>query len=350
MRNTMSSVLWAICLASWPLLADERREQIQIETLLTELDNPCGIALESSSGDLYIAESGAGRILRVRPSEPDKQAIVIEGFPREDFGDGPKYRIGPLAVALIDRSTLVVGEGGQGTGDDVVRVYSLAAEDKTLAFDQSKQVLGPIAAGGESASGAGDFYAIATTAPNLFVAGNGDDSRDWILKADLAGATASQLKAFLATKAETNTGAPTALAISKRGELIVGQAGRLDRGKDSMLSFYHAKTSKKLLSLKTELYDITGLAYAPQSGLLYAVDFAWAAPSAGGLYRLDMDVRNGRQIVKSVKLPIALNRPAGLAVASDSVVYVTTFGNQESSRANSAKTGQLLKVTGNLSR
>ena len=41
------------------------------------------------------------------------------------------------------------------------------------------------------------------------------------------------------------------------------------------------------MNLETRLYDITGLAYSPKTGLLYATDFAWMQTDEGGLFRLD---------------------------------------------------------------
>ena len=95
-----------------------------------------------------------------------------------------------------------------------------------------------------------------------------------------------------------------------------------------------------MLRLDTGLYDVVGLAFS-KFGLLYAIDQAASDPSAGGLFRLDMDVRGGRQAIKAVKL-LPLNRPAGLVIASDRELYVTTFGGSDG--ANDGKRGQLLKI------
>ena len=133
------------------------------------------------------------------------------------------------------------------------------------------------------------------------------------MRIDRSNATATELSRFINTKAETATGAPGPLVISKRGELVVGQMGKLDEAKDSRLTFYQTSTGKMLLSLETGLHDITGLAFAPR-GRLYAVDFAWADPAQAGLFRLDMDVRNGRQAIKLEKLE-AFDRPTALCVS-----------------------------------
>ena len=99
------------------------------------------------------------------------------------------------------------------------------------------------------------------------------------------------------------------------------------------------------MHLDAGLHDITGLAYG-RSGLLYAVDVAWADPSMGGLYRLDMEIRDGRQAVKPVKL-LALDRPTGIVVLSDRLAYVSTLGKGQKNEGDAArKFGQLIKIEG----
>ena len=66
------------------------------------------------------------------------------------------------------------------------------------------------------------------------------------------------------------------------------------------------KTGKLKKSLKTGLSDLTGLAYSPKTGKLYATAFSWSAPDKGGLFRLDV---NGDQ-VKAEKI-LSLDKPTG---------------------------------------
>jgi sugar lactone lactonase YvrE len=341
-RRIISAIVAILLFASSVYAGDKTGRKI--EPIRTGLDNPCAIAVHPSSGELYVAESGAGRIVRVQPGDPPKIAIAIEGFPREQFGDGPSYRIGPLGLAFIDRLTLVVGEGGQRGGADVVRVYQLPVDGETLRYDQSKYVLAPGRTENGSTPSDDDFFGVAATPTNIFVTSQGDEAAEWILRIDRSNATATELLRFVNTKAETATGAPGPLVISKRGDLVVGQMGKLDQAKDSRLTFYQASTGKMLLSLETGLLDITGLAFSPR-GRLYAVDFAWADPAQGGLFRLDMDVRNSRQAIKPEKLE-AFDRPTALVCPTEGTVYVTTLGNGMETPDSEKKTGQLLKITG----
>jgi hypothetical protein len=319
--------------------ADESRA-LKSKVLLDNLDHPCGVAIRPlSAGELFVAESGAGRVLRVRLNEPPESTVAVEGFPREQGEADQKYRLGPLAVAFVDRTTLVVGEGGEPKGGDAVRVYQLPDDGKTLALDKSKFIL-RASSPDKSAANEGDFFAIAAKSTTLFAASSGNGAAGWVFKADTAGLTPPVLNRLIETRRETGASAPRAIDFSKRGELVVAQAGDFGTKKDSVVCFYHAASGKRLLRLDTGLYDIVGLAFS-KNGLLYAIDHAASDPSAGGLFRLDMDVRDGRQAIKAVKL-LPLDRPAGLAIPPDRELYVTTFGGGDGSK--DGKMGQLLKI------
>ncbi len=135
-----------------------------------------------------------------------------------------------------------------------------------------------------------------------------------------------------------------ALALSKRNELVVAGAGKFDKTPDSTLSFYDPSNAKLLLNMPTGLLDIVGLAYSPKTGLLYAVDLAWADDKQGGLFRLDATQTDGMIGVKAVKIT-SLDRPTSLAFAPDGTLYITTLG---AAKTAAEKSGQLLKITGNL--
>jgi DNA-binding beta-propeller fold protein YncE len=319
-------------------------DEVKVESLIRGLNQPCGVTIRPGSSDLYVAESGAGRIIRVRPGEPNRAINVVTGFPQESFSAEPSYRLGPLGLAFFDKNHLIVGEGGRPRGSDTVRVFKLPEDDHALTVAEAVQTLGPIAKGPDSDSGEGDFYSVAVIQTSVYVASNGDDSKGWILKSDVTGTMLGALEPDIATKQHSTVDAPTALAMSRRSELVVGQTGELNQPRDSLLSFYRGKNRRLLLSAKTELFDITALAYSPKSELLYATDFAWMEPKAAGLYRLDMTLVGGVQGVKATRV-VELDRPTAMVFASDGTLFVTTIGGGES---DGGKTGQVLKISGEL--
>ena len=66
-------------------------------TVIEGLNNPCGVAIQPGTGDIFVADSGAARIVRI--SEGKLSEVIID-FPIDVYGKGPKYNIGPLGLAF----------------------------------------------------------------------------------------------------------------------------------------------------------------------------------------------------------------------------------------------------------
>jgi hypothetical protein len=322
---------------------------VKTETVAGGLDNPVAVAMRSG-GDLFISESGAGRVVRIAPGKDAKPQPVVTGFPIGPSPDMPELRVGPLGLAFTPAGNLVVGSGGQGPEKDAVRVFVLPADNNPLTIDDAKKVL-TVKPGSESKTGEGWFYGVAATPYAIFATSRGDASGGWISRSFLQSGPGKyaesllDLRPFIESKRLVHCDGPTALAISKRNELVVGQAGKFDKTPDSMISFYNPTNSKLLLNLPTGLLDIVGVAYSPQSGQLYAVDLAWADDKQGGLFRLDATQTDGVLGVKAVKIT-SLDKPTALCFAPDGAVYVTILGTAKSGATE--KPGQLLKITGSL--
>ena len=309
----------------------------KVEEVVGGLSNPCGIAIQPGTGQVFVSDSANGRVCRLNNG---KLEDVITGSPKDVFGKGPFYDLGPLGLAFMkDGKSLVVGDGGYKDGEECVRVYTVPDSGKpALNYEKdASQKIGPLAPA-EGVLGEGNLYAIALTDSALYVTCNGDDTKGWVGRAELNGTKLGKLERWLPTKELVEVDAPVGIAIDKEGNVVVGQFGENNKPNDSLLSFYSAKTGKLLTNLETKLYDITALAYSPKTGLLYATDFAWMKTDEGGLYRLDASPTG----VKATKLA-SLDKPTALAFAPDGTLYITVIGPKAEGE-NASKQGKLLKV------
>jgi len=319
------------------------RPRVKVETVLSGLNNPCGIAVQPGTGHLFVSDSGAGRIVRFDPAKPAEPVEVITGLPRGTYGKGPVYDIGPLGLAFLNQNqrTLVMGGGGLPDGEELVRVYTLP-EDGSPVSAGAAATLGPLAEGADTKTGEGNFYGLAAAdRDTIYVTSNGDDTKGWLLIATFKDRKPVSLKPYIATKAATNVNAPVGIAMHRDGYIVVSQMGETGPERDSLLTMYHPVTKEVLLNLETGLYDVAALAYGPDSEL-YAADFAWADGSKGGIYRLDLKMKDGRQTI-APELVARLDRPAAMAFGRDRALYVAVFGTPE--RRTDKPAGGVVKIT-----
>src|SRR5262245_39040317 len=82
------------------------------EKVLKNLHYPCGIAVRPGGTadryEVFIADSGSGRVIRWATHAPDASADVITGFPAVGNFDRFEPR-GPVALWFLDPGLLVVG-------------------------------------------------------------------------------------------------------------------------------------------------------------------------------------------------------------------------------------------------
>lgn len=316
------------------------------ETVLSGLNNPAGVAIHPKSGEVYVSDSGAGKIVKLNPKSEGKAEDVVTGFKTDVYGKGPMYDIGPLGLGFVDESTLVVGGGDLPDAEELVYVFTLPKDGKAVTVDDATAKLGPIAAGEASGKGEGNFYGVAVGSEGVYFSSNGDDTKGWILQAKLKDGKLENLEPYIATKEATDVDAPVGLTMHPtKPYLVVGQMGEITKPKDGLLTFYRTTDGKMLMNLETGLFDITALAYSPR-GRLYALDFAWMDDKEGGLYRLDKTLdENGKQGVKPVKV-LSLDKPTAMAFAEDGTLYVTVIGTAEEGKDE--KPGKLIKIKGDL--
>jgi len=318
----------------------------QSEVVLQQLDNPTGLVVREgpvSTGphELFIAESGAGKIVRVSTQQPDEVREAITGFPISSFGTDPSYRAGPIGLTLLTRTKLAVGSSGQDIGKNVVGVYSLPIGGSTIAAEAADHTAGPLTEKDMAKVGHDQLIDMAKTDLSLFVVA-GDEQSSWILKSDIEANRLTSLKPFVPTDKSNPISAASCIAVTPRVRptfLVVGQSGSKEVANDSSITFVVPTSGMIALHLDTGLHDLSGLAYSPK-GNLYAVDTAWQDDQSGGVYRLDDAQVEGKQACRAVKIA-SVAKPTALAFTPNGELYVTTFGPTVDD-----KQGTLVKITG----
>ncbi len=338
------------------LAADEPK--VKVETLATGLSDPCGIAIQPSSDDVFVSDSGAGRIVKIAVAKPEELIPVIVGFPHEAAAEKqePTNRSGPAGIAFLNEHTLVVGSSAK-SGERSIRVFALpASEDSTAAkpveLESAKQKLGMSTDGDGTVSAEGKFYGLAVSpfAPPSLLVTNPGSSHGWIFKSEIKSwSSLEKLSPFTYVPAKyvSQFGLPSGgITVNRRGLLVVGMK-RADVSKGGALAFFVAKKDAGglLTAFPTALHDVVGLAYSPLSGRLYAADFSGSDPKGAGIYRLDATTIDGRAGVKTVKIA-TLDRPTALAFTSNNGLYVTVCG--ESNAEEGKLAGKLIRITGDL--
>ena len=306
-----------------------------VETVLEGLDNPCGVTIQPETGHVFVADSGAGKIVRIVDG---KAQDVVTDFPIDVYGKGPKYNIGPLGLGFINKDTLVVGGGGLKDGEELLRVYKVPEAGKP-AIKADAMVFNEKLAATDEIKGEGNFYALAITANAIYVTCNGDDTKGWVSKAEIKDGKVSNYKRYLATKEATEVDAPVAIAIEPTaGHIAVGQMGEITVPEDGLLTFYRATNGEKLGNYETGLSDITSIAYSPE-GQMYALDFAWHDTKKGGLFHLISTEKDGEFGVKADE-KLKLDKPTSMVFDKDGNLYITLIGTAEGDK----KGGKLLKI------
>ncbi|MCG8584664.1 MAG: hypothetical protein MI757_08135 [Pirellulales bacterium] len=322
----MSAIAWFLSVC--PVGAQDAPPTIPLakpEVVLTGLSYPTSVVIQPITGNIFVGDTDAGRVIRLTDG---KQQAVITGFPRESDGRIPTFVFSPLTLAFVSQDTLVVGGGGTMEGTDVVRFYRVPAAGTSISAADAMRKLGPIQPQpGKTGSGGGNVIGVAVASGAVYVASNGSDSQDGVARVTIAeGKPTGKLARFTSTGKSIGLPIASGITLTHNGHLLVAQRGKTTKAKDSVISFFRGRDGRELLSLATGLHDITGLAYSPATGRLYATDFAWNTPKSGGLYRLDREFIDDRQVCKPT-LITQLYKPTALAFGKSGELYVTVIGS-----------------------
>ncbi len=314
------------------------QDKVEVKTVVERLNNPCGVAIQPETGHVFVSDSGGLRVIRIVDGKAEP---VITGFPKDTYGKGPIYDIGPLGLVFIDKETLAVGGGGKIDGEEMLRVYKIPATG-AAPIDASQMHGDPktLPAVGEVA-GEGNFYGLAKGNQGIFVTCNGDDEKGWISLAKITDGKIANFERKIATKEATKVDAPVAITISPEGFIAVGQMGEISLAGDSLLTFYNEK-GEKLENFKTDLFDITGLGYGPKRGRLFATDFRWLDTDQGGLYKI-IAIKDNYEKCKPQKI-VSLKKPTALAFHPNGDLYITLAGTPV--EGTSKPNGKLVMIQG----
>lgn len=317
--------------------------EFKAEVVLDGLDNPCGVAIQPETGDVFVSDSGGKRIIRVKDG---KATDVIVDFPLDVYGKGPMYNVGPLGLLFLDKNTLVVGGGGKVDGEELLRVYAIPDEGaEPIKAEEAMKQSFKLEAMGE-VKGEGNFYALARIEDAIFVTANGDDTKGWVARATLKNANeVDTFERFLATKEATQVDAPVGITVSPQKYLVVGQMGEINVPGDSLLTFYDAPKKEVLLNIQTGLSDIAAVAYSTQKRgekeQLYVLDFSWHDTTQGGLFRIVAKDKDNPDKVTPRKI-VELDKPTAMVFGADGTLYITVLGTAP--EGSDKKPGQLLKI------
>lgn len=326
-------VLGAIAFGTTSLPADD----VKVETVVGGLNNPCGIAMHPKTGEIYVADSGAARVCKIKDG---KVVPVITEFPIDVYGKGPKYDIGPLGLAFLDENHLLVGGGGLKDGEELLRLYKLPEDGKTIKA--SEMVASKNLPAKDDIKGEGNFYALAISGDNVYVSSNGDDTKGWLGKATIKDGKIADYQRGIATKEAIEVDAPVGLTIDpKNGYIVVGQMGEITIPGDGQLSFYSPKDGKLLANFEAGLSDITAVAYNNTTYQMYALDFCWNDTKKGGLFHMikTRDEKTKKSGCKA-NLIVNLDKPTAMVIDKDGNAYVTVIGTAEGDKPG----GKLLKI------
>ena len=113
-----------------PLAAD-----VRVDALLSDLHQPCGVVVRPGGTadryEVFVADSGAGRVVRWSSTAPKQAIDVVTGFTSQGAAD-PFHQGGPLTLAFLDPGLIVVGATGDSDGR-ILRAYELPEGDKSLS-------------------------------------------------------------------------------------------------------------------------------------------------------------------------------------------------------------------------
>jgi DNA-binding beta-propeller fold protein YncE len=330
-RRSMRMLLFAAVIGAMTPIADADAADVAVQVVLGDLNQPCAVAIRPGGTadryEVFVADSGAGRILRWATQSPKQSDDVVTGFKAQAAAD-PFRQNGPRAIYFLDPGLLVVGTTRDKDGD-LLRTYELPDGETTLEANATTDA-------GATSTAIDDDACTAITRSRanefvrdlLFVSIRDASGGERLMQARVQAGVIGSPKPFGTKDATTKVKVePRVLATSNTGRLVVADAG-------GQLSFFNPIDGMLELMMPTELKQPISLAYNPTTASLYAADFA------GGIYRIDDAGWPGHPECRTVKVA-DVRRPTSLAFAPDGSLYVVTYGSGDADGTLSVISGEL---------
>lgn len=305
------------------LLGCGSKEPPKPETLLNDLTNPSGIAIQPQTGDLFISTQKAVLRVRLQEGTPTLSKEIID-FPQDEFGKGPTYTFGPLGLLFWREGELVVGGGGLPDGQDLIRVYQVGetplSANEVLHAEKMFTSAGPVERSELSKRGEGNYFGLARGGDYLYVGSHGDDTKGWISRVSFLH-DPPIIEPWIAGKNAVQVDGPAGMMVTDEQELLVCYLGELHQFPDGLLAWYDPQEKALLRKSSLNLYDISDIAVSPTTGSCYVLDYAWAKPEAGGIFRVD----GLNDDSPSIERIATLEHPTAMEFANNGDLYILSI-------------------------
>lgn len=303
--------------------------QARVERVENNWEDLVGVAIRpGGTGERYevfVLDGATGNLVRFYSDEPAKRANVITGIQLNQSGSGEDRSPGGWAMAFLNRSHLLVMGGSLDGTQHVLKSFELPIDGQSMAAGEPHQEILSTPHHQLLGEGERSLFGIALDSERVYLCREG--SQFAVAEASLQGNRLGDIGVWATAQPGDKPSGAACVTVNPRRDksyVVVGIPAKSPQ--QSRLEFYHPGTAQRLLSLEIPLLEVAGLAYGPDSGLLYAIDAARTDPARGGIYRLDARLDGGRQAC-AAHLVAPLVRPRAMAFGPDGMLYVIA-GNQ----------------------